>query len=256
MNTKMIKSLIGALTFGLVFAVAAFAQSDPPNATVVDGGLDLDGDGTADIATPAGQVIDGDLDVDGDGTADVTKPTATVLPGGGLDLDGDGEEDLPVPDAPPGGNPFIDFLNAGSHSTVQYNAELDPMEPQLHWSFKLKAMYHDPSLFAEGAYFYELGSWVYFFTSSASQSLDGVWAFVYNFPAGNNFGPGAGTFVFFNLSGFPTVNGGADIINGWIYLNNSTYGWYKLQEFPSAGSPGTYVYGGPDGAEAWNVNPG
>ncbi len=252
MNSKTIKSLIGALSFGLLFAVSVFAQTEPPAATVVDGGLDLDGDGTADIATPTGTVTaEGDLDLDGDGTADVTKPTAAVLPDGSLDTDGDGQADILVPDLP-GGNAFIDFANVGTHSTVQFDDQLPITDAQLHWSYALKTFYQDPELFADGAYFYELGAWVHFFKESGTQSLDGVWGYAFNFPAGSPIGSG-GTFVWFNLSGYPTINGPADIIDGWLYLFGSTSGWYKLKEFPDAAEPGTYLFAGD---EAWNVNPG
>ena len=104
----------------------------------------------------------------------------------------------------------------------------------------------------DGAYFYELGAWVHFFKDSGTKSMDGVWGYAFNFPAGTPIGSG-GTFVWFNLSGYPTMNGPADIIDGWLYLFGSTSGWYKLKEFPGAAEPGTYLFAGD---EAWNVNPG
>jgi hypothetical protein len=257
MNSKTIKSLIGALSFGLLFAVSAFAQSEPPAATVVDGGLDLDGDGVADIATPTGTVTaEGDLDLDGDGTADVTKPTAVVLPDGSLDTDGDGVADITVPDLP-GGNAFIDFFNVGTHSTVQFDAQLPLTDAQLHWSYTFKAFFNDPVNFDSGAYMYELGAWVHFFMDSETQSMDGVWAYAFDFPAGEPVTTG-GSFVYFNVASAGTNNnmaGPATQIEAWLYMDGSTYGWYRLKEFPAsgAGTYDTYLFGG-DPQEDWLLN--
>ena len=249
MKSQRLKTLLGASLIGLALSIATVAQAQTaPNARVnAQGQLEILGtDGVTVVQTidiPSGTVDgEGNLVVGGQ---TIQKPSATVLGDGSLDL-GNGTV-LQVPDLPSTGVALIDFLNKGNHAVVQFDANLAPSAPQLWWSYTFKTFYHDPAT-PNAAYLYELQSWVFFLPTTGVGSMDGVWSFIINFPKGASFS-GNGSLVYWSINNFAgTVSTGSDVIDGWLYLFNSTAGFYKWKEFGAE----TWLY---SGAEQWKTNP-
>ena len=213
MNTKIVKLLVGVILTASVLVSPMLAQApSAPNARVEGDQLlllDENDNVIQTIDAPAGAVVAGVLDLNGDGSADVATPTAVVLGDGSLDIDNDGNADYTVPELP-----FLLWLNKGNHTAVEYG----PNSPNWIWSYTLKGMYHDPA-YGNFAYLRELGSWFYFATTSGVGSMEGVWAYGYGFPAGQQAQGTTGTWTYFNTNWFANNNlGQFDEIAGYIHL--------------------------------------
>ena len=230
MKSKSIKLLMGAALCSFLFIANPIAQEAPPAEQDQDGNLIVN-PGTPEEQTflkPDGIVDEnGNLDINGDGSLVIDKPAGTILEDGSLDL-GEGNV-LTPPDFPFEENPFLTFLNEGNHSAVPYDDTLPASQAQAYWSFTFNGLVYDPAQ-PEVVYFAEFWAFVYLFLDSAQQNMDGIWGYAFNFPGGEPLS-GGGTYVYISANSFVPVNSPSDVLEGWLYLFNSTYGWYKVKEF-------------------------
>jgi hypothetical protein len=236
MISKTVKAILGAALVGFICVSHVIAQ-DPPNAEVDDQGrlvLDPGGPNEQTIEVPDGTVDgNGDLVI---GSTTITKPTATVLEDGSLDL-GDGTV-LPVPEGPPTGeSAFITWMNVGSHETVPYGESA----PDWHWSYTFKAVVYQEA-WVTTAWVRELGAFVFFATESGTGSLDGCWAYAFDFPVAGS----GGTWIWVDVTSFPVrMESGGSVMEGWLYLAGGSYAkWFRVKEFDDIAEPGTYLWAG------------
>lgn len=242
MNT--IKKILATCLVGAV-AFSLNAQPDPGATVDQDGNLVLS-DGTV-IAPPAGQVIDGDLDVDGDGTADVTAPVVTVETDGSITL-ADGTN-LAVPDLPKGGDFIVSWFGS---DFFDYKPAVAADTNQWYFSFTFKDMFH--FTVSNWFYFAEMDATIFINPNSAQKSLDGVWVYTKNLFPGQTLG----TWMYIargndwndlrdtDKDGIFDVGDGAaggQTVDGFIFIKDANGydtkgpGWFFFSEF----NDGNYI---------------
>ena len=225
MHTSILKKLLMVSVICSLFVSITLAQSEVPSATVVDGGLDLDGDGVADILTPTGAVIDGGLDLDENGVVDVPTPVATVLPDGSLDT---GTEVLPVPHLPV----TLFFKNL-----FQYT---NPEQAGWFYSNIINHFWDGASVGSSGWIFWEdwgiqdaNNGWFYVNTSVGSE--EGWWSY-------SNF-LNSWCYFWVGGDGFKRISDGADFQVGWFYVDSPPSGsnWYFYDQYNADWAGGARV---------------
>ena len=150
------------------------------------------------------------------------------------DLDSDGIPDITDSEITASG--FIDWLNVGAHETVPFGETA----PTRHWSYTLKAIDYDGAA-PSTAWFRELGAYIFVATESGTKSMDGVWAYAFDWPVDG----AGGTWIWMSVNNFNTrVETGGDVIEGWLYLAGAPYAkWFFVKEFDTIGADsGTYLF--------------